>query len=66
MQGVWVRPEYRGQGLAAPGMSAVVALARQSISPVVSLYVNDFNSPARATYRRAGFAEIGEFMSVLF
>ncbi len=66
VQGVWVRPEFRGRGLAAPGMAAVVALARASISPVVSLYVNDFNSPARATYRRAGFAEVGEFMSVLF
>jgi predicted GNAT family acetyltransferase len=66
VQGVWVRPEYRGRGLAAPGMAAVVALARESISPVVSLYVNDFNAPARATYRRAGFTEVGEFMSVLF
>ena len=66
VQGVWVRPERRGQGLAAPGMAAVVAMARESISPVVSLYVNDFNAPGRATYRRAGFAEVGEFMSVLF
>ena len=66
VQGVWVHPDYRGRGLAAPGMAAVVALARASISPVVSLYVNDFNAPARATYRRAGFTEVGEFMSVLF
>jgi len=66
VQGVWVRPDYRGRGLAAPGMAAVVELARASISPVVSLYVNDFNTPARATYLRAGFNEVGEFMSVLF
>ena len=66
VQGVWVRPEYRGQGLAAPGMAAVVIEARRTISPVVSLYVNDFNTPGRATYRRAGFREIGELMSVLF
>ncbi len=66
VQGVWVRPEFRGQGVAAPGMSAVVDLARASISPVVSLYVNDFNAPGRATYQRAGFEEVGEFMSVLF
>jgi uncharacterized protein len=66
VQGVWVRPEFRGQGLAAPGMAAVVALSRAAISPVVSLYVNDFNASGRATYRRAGFAEVGEFMSVLF
>lgn len=66
VQGVWVRPEFRGRGLAAPGMAAVVTEARRSIAPVVSLYVNDFNAPARAAYRRAGFREVGEFMSVLF
>jgi predicted GNAT family acetyltransferase len=66
VQGVWVRPEYRGQGLAAPGMAAVVAYAREKIAPIVSLYVNDFNTPARATYTRAGFREVGELMSVLF
>jgi uncharacterized protein len=66
VQGVWVRPEFRGRGLAAPGMAAVVDLARATISPVVSLYVNDFNAPARATYHRAGFREVGEFTSILF
>jgi hypothetical protein len=66
VQGVWVRPEFRGQGLAAPGMAAVVELSRAAISPVVSLYVNDFNDAGRATYLRAGFTEVGEFMSVLF
>jgi hypothetical protein len=66
VQGVWVRPECRGRGLAAPGMAAVVTEARRAISPVVSLYVNDFNTPARATYHRTGFKEVGEFMSVLF
>jgi len=66
VQGVWVHPGFRGRGLAAPGMAAVVRMARASISPVVSLYVNDFNTPARATYLRAGFHEVGEFMSVLF
>ena len=66
VQGVWVHPDFRGRGLAAPGMAAVVRLARASISPVVSLYVNDFNAPARATYLRACFREVGEFMSVLF
>ncbi|HEX8008578.1 MAG TPA: GNAT family N-acetyltransferase [Trebonia sp.] len=66
VQGVWVRPECRGRGLAAPGMAAVVDEARESIAPVVSLYVNDFNTPARAAYRRAGFTEVGRFMSILF
>ena len=66
IQGVWVRPDRRGQGFAAPGMAAVVNAARESIAPIVSLYVNDFNAPGRATYRRAGFVETGVFMSVLF
>jgi hypothetical protein len=66
IQGVWVRPEYRGQGLAAPGMAAVVVESARSIAPVVSLYVNDFNAPARAAYFRTGFVDTGRFMSVLF
>jgi uncharacterized protein len=66
IQGVWVRPEYRGQGLAAPGMAAVAADAARSFAPVVTLYVNEFNQPARAAYRRTGFTEVGRFMSVLF
>jgi predicted GNAT family acetyltransferase len=66
IQGVWVRPSHRGRGLAAPGMAAVVTQAERSISPLVSLYVNDYNLPARATYMRAGFTQVGRFMSVLF
>jgi predicted GNAT family acetyltransferase len=65
VQGVWVPPDLRGRGLAAPGMAAVAELAREA-APVVSLYVNDFNHAARATYRRVGFADVGAFMSVLF
>ena len=65
VQGVWVPPDLRGRGLAAPGMAAVAELAREA-APVVSLYVNDFNRAARATYRRVGFADVGQFMSVLF
>lgn len=66
VQGVWVRPGYRGRGLAAPGMATVVEEARRAIAPVVSLYVNDYNLPGRATYVRAGFREVGRFMSILF
>jgi predicted GNAT family acetyltransferase len=66
IQGVWVAPEYRGRGLAAPGMAAVLRHTFTDIAPVASLYVNDFNLAARAAYRRAGFQEVGAFMSVLF
>ncbi len=66
VQGVWVEPTLRGRGLANGGMAAVVAQAQATIAPVVSLYVNDFNLPARAAYKKVGFAEVGTFMSVLF
>jgi predicted GNAT family acetyltransferase len=66
VQGVWVPPALRGRGHASAGMAAVVTEALRSIAPVVSLYVNDYNAPARAAYRRVGFAETGLFMSVLF
>ena len=44
-------------------MAAVVQLAR-SMVPTVSLYVNDYNLAARATYARVGFEQVGEFATV--
>ena len=46
VQGVWVHPDLRGQGLAVPAMAAVVAHTVRHVAPVVSLYVNDFNAAA--------------------
>jgi predicted GNAT family acetyltransferase len=66
VQGVWVAPAYRGRGIGAAGTAAVVEYARTTIAPVVSLYVNDFNAPARAAYRRVGFRDVGQYASVLF
>jgi predicted GNAT family acetyltransferase len=66
VQGVWVAPRYRGQGIGQRGTAAVVEYARTAIAPVVSLYVNDFNSPARAAYARVGFTQVGTYASVLF
>lgn len=66
IQGVWVHPDLRGQGISAPGMAAVVSYALAEIAPRVTLYVNDFNVPARATYQKVGFRQVGEVMSVLF
>jgi predicted GNAT family acetyltransferase len=65
VQGVWLEPELRGQGLAPPAMAAVVQLA-QTVVPTVSLYVNDYNMPARATYAKVGFTQVGEFATVHF
>ncbi|MGI5348489.1 GNAT family N-acetyltransferase [Streptomyces sp. CA-250714] len=66
IQGVWVAPERRGEGLSKAGMAAVIGYALREVSPLVSLYVNDYNAPARAAYQRVGFQEVGAFMSVLF
>ncbi|MEV7416695.1 GNAT family N-acetyltransferase [Streptomyces sp. NPDC089919] len=66
IQGVWVAPEFRGRGHSETGMAAVVEYALRDVAPLVSLYVNDFNTAARAAYRRVGFREVGAFMSVLF
>ena len=66
VQGVWIDPPSRGRGLAAPAMAAVVEQARERIAPLVTLYVNDYNLPALATYRRVGFTELGRFATILF
>ena len=66
VQGVWVAPTHRGRGIGAAGTAAVVEYARTHIAPVVSLYVNDFNTAARAAYRRVGFRDVGCYASVLF
>lgn len=66
LQGVWVNPEVRGLGLAAPALAAVVEQVRRHIAPVVTLYVNDFNTVARRVYDRLGFVQTNTFASVLF
>ncbi|MDF0531582.1 GNAT family N-acetyltransferase [Tsukamurella sp. 8F] len=64
IQGVWVRPDLRGQGLGATGTAAVAAaVLRQGRIP--SLYVNDFNVSARKAYQRIGFREVGTFATVM-
>ncbi|WP_129842754.1 DUF4081 domain-containing GNAT family N-acetyltransferase [Streptomyces sp. RFCAC02] len=66
LQGVWTAPDRRGRGLATAGLATVLRCALTEIAPVVSLYVNDFNAPALAVYRRLGFRDAGTLMSVLF
>ena len=66
VQGVFVPPELRGQGLATAGMAAVVAAVRRDIAPSVSLYVNEWNVPARTAYERVGFRESTTFSTIMF
>lgn len=65
IQGVWLAPRLRGQGLAKPLMAAATDLILDRIASLATLYVNDFNAPARATYRAVGYREVGSFTTVL-
>lgn len=65
VQGVWVAPDWRGHGIATAAMASVVRDALRRVAPSVSLYVNDYNAPARQVYRRCGFRQTGTFATVL-
>lgn len=64
IQGVWVHPEWRGHGLGTAGTAAVASAVIGS-GRVASLYVNGYNTVARAAYARAGFSQVGTFATVL-
>ena len=66
IQGVWVKPEYRGKGISVSAMAAVVKLVLADVAPVASLYVNDYNEVALKTYRSVGFEQVDTFATVLF
>ena len=66
VQGVWVDPALRGRGLGTAGTAAVASDALRRVAPAVSLYVNGFNTAARAAYAKVGFVQEGTFASVLF
>jgi GNAT superfamily N-acetyltransferase len=66
IQGVYVVPDRRGEGLATAGMAAVVEQVRAMIAPTVSLYVNEWNVPARVAYARVGFTETARFTTIMF
>ena len=64
IQGVWVHPDLRGRGIGTGG-TATVAAAVVASGRIASLYVNSFNTVARATYARIGFTEVASFATVL-
>ena len=65
LQGVWVNPRFRGQGLASAALAQVVRLVLRDIAGTVSLYANSFNKSALATYQRVGFEHTDTFATVL-
>lgn len=65
VQGVWLHPSLRGQHLSASAMAAVVNLCHETW-PIVSLYVNDYNTRARRLYERVGFRTLSDLATVLY
>jgi uncharacterized protein len=65
VQGVWVRPDLRGRGIGTAAL-AVVLRHGLTLAPTVSLYVNDFNLPARKMYDRLGMRQVAVLSTVLF
>lgn len=57
--GVYVRPEYRGRGLATQLIAAGIAWARERDVLVIRLAVVTTNSAAIRCYMRAGFRVFG-------
>ncbi|WP_019818391.1 GNAT family N-acetyltransferase [Saccharomonospora saliphila] len=66
IQGVWVHPRHRGRGLGAAGTAAVADRLVRGLGRTASLYVNSYNTPALAAYRRIGFRQVGRYATVLF
>jgi hypothetical protein len=65
IQGVWVRPDLRGRGLGTAAMATVLDYALR-LTPTVSLYVNDFNHPARRVYERLGLRQVATVATIMF
>lgn len=65
LQGIWTPPEMREQGIASAALGAICR-ALLCLVPSLSLYVNDFNAPARALYFRLGFRDVGELKTIFF
>lgn len=65
VQGVWLAPHLRGRGLAVSLLGSVLEQIMAEDVDLVTLYVNDYNVPARATYEHLGMTDHGSFATVL-
>lgn len=65
IQGVWLDPALRGQGLSEAAVAGVTEYVLAEY-PMVCLYVNDFNVRAIRCYEAVGFKQVGEFATILY
>ena len=65
VSGVYTPPEQRGHGYATRGLAELCTRLFER-SRVVCLFVNDFNEPALALYRRLGFRVIANWASAFY
>ncbi len=65
VSGVYTPPDQRGHGYATRGL-AELCLRLFERSRVVCLFVNDFNEPALALYRRLGFRVVASWASAFY
>jgi len=65
LQGIWTPPALRRKGFAKHALFAICK-ALLGKYPTLSLYVNDFNTPAIALYESLGFKQVAEFSTLLF
>jgi predicted GNAT family acetyltransferase len=65
IHGVWVDPAQRGKGLGSAGIATLVEYGNR-FAPIASLYVNDFNHAARASYHKVGFEKVAELATIFF
>lgn len=65
LMGVWTAPRLRRQGYALRGLSEVCGHVL-SRGRSVTLFVNDFNDPARKLYKKLGFRQIGQNRALIW
>ena len=66
LQGVWLAPQLRGQGLSKSLLSQAIKQVQTRIAPEVCLYVNSFNQPALRSYLSLGFVQKSTFATIFF
>jgi GNAT superfamily N-acetyltransferase len=58
---MYIRPEYRGQGLGTELLNKLISKAKEFNFSILRLETGDYSTTAHRVYRSAGFQERGEY-----